>query len=78
MKPPAPEKEKLGRNQAPAEHRPATASPEPVPRAFVSISPNGEICAWGLEQPLEERLLALTGNQELATTRRQMAYELCG
>jgi len=54
------------------------ARPESAPQTFITISADGEICAWGLDQQAESLILGLTGNRELIKANRTMAYELCG
>ncbi len=58
----------------------ATTNPAATgtPQVFITITPKGGICAWGLERDPEELILALTGNHKLLTEHRGMAYELCG
>ncbi len=64
------------------ETRPAalrSRAPEKPPRqTFITISPDGEIAAWGLDPDVEKLILRLTGNRELIKANRKMAYELCG
>jgi len=67
-------------NPRPRELTPSTSEPGPktAPQAFITILPDGEIAAWGLDREAEKLILNLTGNRELIKANRAMAYELCG
>ncbi len=47
-------------------------------RAFITITPEGDICAWGLGKRAEEQILRLTGNPDLVKALQEMACDLCG
>jgi hypothetical protein len=68
------------KNEKPAALKPSRPEPgvSTGPQTFITISPEGEIAAWGLEQELENLILDLTGNRELIKADSKMAYDLCG
>lgn len=47
-------------------------------RIFLNISREGEISGWGLSAAEEQRILELTGNQDLIETIRRMSFDFCG
>lgn len=53
----------------------ATEKKQPI---HISITENGEICAWGLDQSEEKQIFSLTGNLELINKCKAMSYKFCG
>ncbi|NPA25538.1 MAG: hypothetical protein GXO34_06915 [Deltaproteobacteria bacterium] len=66
------------KREQPRSPSPDRSSPHGSHRAFITITPEGEICAWGLEKKSEEQILHLTGNPDLVKALQEMACDLCG